>query len=390
VDSVRRLVVISAVVISMVLIWGLSWHEDNWAGKTMGTSYSVHIFRPGFLQSSAEISSADMPDTEIPETMELQKVLEEDLARVNQSMSTYIPDSEISKFNQIAAGDTCHPVSQDFMNVLTIAEKVYQDTDGYFDPTVGPLVDLWGFGGKSKLTLDWAPPSEDAIAETMKKVGFNSLELHKEDLCVIKRADVEVDLSAVAKGYGVDVLLNTLNKAGIANALVEIGGEVHVSGQKMPLRPWMKGAPWRIMIEKPSKDMVSIPVMTDALKEEINAPFSLKDQAVATSGNYRNYYEYKGQSFSHIINPKTGYPLEHQHDKSQLTSVSIFADSTGIADGYATGLFVLGLEAAQDVAIRQGLEVVLVYEDQSTKSFDVWVSPAYKKGVSKTRSHVES
>ena len=278
-------------------------------GPTMGTYYRVRVI-------------AESGDREA-----IQGLVEERLDAVDRAMSTYRDDSEISRFNRLAAGESL-VFSEETWAVLELAWRVREESGVAFDPTVGPLVDAWGFGAPGR-NPEPMPPGEDELTQLRQGVG--AIELSSEDRRVLKLvAHTALDLSAIAKGWAVDRVSEDLTNAGYANHLVEIGGEVRTAGHSST------GDPWRIAIERP-------PGQSDAEGSEDTLPPGLQqvleftDGALATSGDYRNYWERDGTRYSHTIDPRTGRPVEHA-----LASASVVHETCAIADAYATALMVLG------------------------------------------------
>ncbi|WP_233216494.1 FAD:protein FMN transferase [Blastopirellula marina] len=288
-------------------------------GRTMGTTYSVKVVAP-----------SDRFDAKA-----LQQQIDERLVEINQEMSTYIADSELSRFNQSQAGDW-FPVSAELAEVVALAKKISEDSDGAFDVTVGPMVNLWNFGP------DHHPekvPTDAAIAAALANIGDDKLEVRLDPPALKKSVDgLYVDLSAIAKGYGVDKIAELVAAAGVDAYMVEIGGEVRAAGRKPDV------SPWRIAIEKP------IPG-TRAIQQILE----LSDESLATSGDYRNFFEVDGQTFSHTIDPKTGRPLAHT-----LASVSVLHDDCAAADALATTLMVLGPDRGYNWAEEHKLAVLLL------------------------------
>jgi len=288
------------------------------AGDTMGTTWHVTVINP----------PRDVPQEG------LQRGIEEQLLKVNDSMSTYRDDSEISRFNA-AAPYTWIPVSHDFYYVLSTALRVGRQSQGAYDVSVAPLVELWGFGPKPGAD---ALPTEQLIADMLQRVGQDNIRLDDEVQAVMKLSDLSLDFSSLAKGYAVDVVAKWLAQQGISRALVEVGGEMKMSGMSG------RGDPWRVAIERP-----------DSGSRSVAAAISLTDNAVATSGNYRNYFEVDGKRYSHTIDPRTGRPVTHD-----LVSVTVVHSSAMLADAWATALTVLGAEQAMAVAQSQGLAVYFI------------------------------
>lgn len=286
-------------------------------GGTMGTTWSV-------IYDAA--SGVDGPG--------LQARLEEELVAINQALSTYIPEAEISQLNA-AESDISQVLSSRFSDVLTEALAVAALTGGAYDVTVGPLVELWGFGSREFVG---DVPSDQDISDALSLVGDNRLSWDAETRALTKPAGMRIDMSSIAKGYAVDRLTNIVRSSGIQNALVEIGGELRALGQ----RP--EGGPWRLAVESPVPSQSRI---IDAI--------NVSDAAVATSGDYRNYFEVDGVRYSHLVDPRTGYPVAHD-----LVSVTVVDDNCMRADALATALIVLGLEEARALADAEGLAAQFV------------------------------
>ena len=302
----------------------------NISGTKMGTSYHITI----------------VADQLPPEDLEQQ--IERLLSKVDNSMSTYKKDSEISQFNRLPIGQAM-TISQEFAEVVEISQKIWQLSNGAFDPTIGPLVDLWGFGpGERHDSI----PSSQTIAMTKAKIGFDSVVLKEQTLS--KTKSVALDLSAVAKGYAVDRVADLLEMLALPDYLVEIGGEIRVSGFNSD------GIAWRIAMELPQ------------LFAEVDRVINITDIAVATSGDYRNYFEKDGVRYSHTIDPKTGMPIDHN-----LASVTVLSPSCAEADAWATAFSVMGAEQGLALANKLNLAAyMLVRENEefvskSSASFDL-------------------
>ncbi|MEP5765578.1 MAG: FAD:protein FMN transferase [Halieaceae bacterium] len=304
------------------------------AGATMGTRYHI----------------AWLPQPGSPTAEQVHLAVEARLESINASMSTYRDDSEISRFNASPVGEWFE-LSAEFAQVFAMARSVGEASGGAYDVSVGPLVDLWGFGPAMGDTV----PSAEAIAAAMEIVGESQLEFDDQALALRKPVAMELDFSSIAKGYAVDVLAEWLLSRGVADFLVEVGGEIRVAGE----RP--SGGPWRIAVEKP-----------DHAGREMVAAVMLSDAAVATSGDYRNFFEVDGVRYSHTIDPRTGAPVRHE-----LVSVTVIEASAAMADAWATALTVLGTEKAMTVAIEQGLAVYLISRsgDELVKSYSPAMAP---------------
>lgn len=312
-------------------------------GKTMGTTYTVKYIDNGEVKNLAN-----------PEKVKSE--LDRLLIEVNNQMSTYQKDSEISRFNQLKEANQAVEISQDFAKVVEEAIRLNKITEGALDITIGPLVNLWGFGPDKRLN---EVPSDEQIKERASYVGIDKILLKKETKPTLTKSipNLYLDLSSIAKGFGVDKLAEHLEKIGVSNYLVEIGGELRGKGKNL------QGLDWRIAIEQP--------IMDQAQSAQITVP--LPNLGVATSGNYRNYFEdEKGNRLSHIIDPKKLSPVSHN-----LASITVFASTTMTADGLSTGLFVLGAERALALAEREKLAIFLIVKNGD--KFESQMSSEFKK-----------
>ncbi len=312
-------------------------------GKTMGTTYTV--------------KAVVEPDAN-PETVaKLGDIVQNAVDEVNNRMSTFKQDSELSKFNQFQ--DTApFQISREMMEVFTLAWRVSAETGGAFDVTVGPLVNAWGFGPPGHETK---PPTDEELAALRERVGYEKVEIDP-DACTLRktRPDIYCDLSAIAKGYGVDQVAKALEAAGFQRYMVEVGGEVRTLGVNSA------GEPWRIAIEQPTPD-----------ERSIEKVVPLNGWSMATSGDYRNFRQVDGQTFSHEIDPHTGRPIQHK-----LAAASVIAKDCATADAYATGMMVLGPEAGMALAQKEGLIVLLIlhgenggFKVETSRAFDQFINP---------------
>lgn len=260
------------------------------------------------------------------------------LEAVNAEMSTWREDSVISRFNRAAPG-TVVQLPPGFVAVLRDALALARDTAGAYDPTVGPLVNLWGFGPDGTRR---EPPSAEAIAAAQARVGWQRLAFEPASAQLLQPGGLYLDLSSIAKGHGVDRVVTHLRERGLRSAMFDIGGDLRVIGQ----RP--DGKPWQIGIERPAEGA-----------REIHSVVSMPaDQALATSGGYRNFFREGGRRFAHLIDPRTAQPVAHR-----LVSTSVLHASCTLADGWATALSVLGVEQGLAMARERGLEVLLMSAD---------------------------
>lgn len=292
-------------------------------GMTMGTTYNIKV----------------VATPEHVESLKLHSKIETVLKQVNQEMSTYIPNSEISLFNKSNSRDIFE-ISNGFSRVLKESIRLGELSNGKLDITVGPLVNLWGFGPEQRPEK---VPSENILASTLTRVGLKNLHLNGNQLSK-DIPNLFIDLSTTAKGYGVDVVAELIEANGIVNYLVEIGGEMRLKGFKHT------GELWAIAIEKPLLD----PSGEQRAVHQVIIP---KDNAVATSGDYRNYFETDGQRFSHIIDPATGKPINHN-----LVSVTVIHPSSMTADGLSTTLMVMGNDQGMKFAVENNLAALFIYK----------------------------
>jgi len=298
----------------------------------MGTTYQVRFV-------SAEWDSTTR-------RQEVAKAIEGLLGEINQSMSTYIESSTISKINASTDLKKWHPVDRHFQIVFERSRQIYKDTNHAFNPAVGPLVNAWGFGPDDPETL----PDDAAVRTLLKVVDFDSFEFRESPPSMKKHiGGARLDFSAIAKGYGVDAIGDLLEQRGVRNYLVEIGGEVRARGQHAD------GHPWRVGIEKPADNPLG--------DRTIQMVIELRNAGLATSGTYRNYEIKDGKRIAHIIDPATGYPAQNS-----LLSVSVVAEDTMTADAYATALMVMGLDAGLRFVEEHGnLHAYFVAADESNK-----------------------
>jgi thiamine biosynthesis lipoprotein len=327
----------------LVVLAGLSWQrlvrsaeppQLALAGQAMGTTWSLRL--------------GSEPDVALDE---LARLVQERLDQVDRAMSTYKADSELSRFNRHASLEP-FAVSSATLEVFRVATEVSERSGGALDVTVGPLVALWGFGAGAK--IPGAPPPEE-LERVLERVGWRRIELDESAGTLTKtHPETICDLSAVAKGYAVDRAAEALVERGVADFLFELGGELSARGQ----RP--EGGPWRVGIEDANES-----------GRDVLEVVHLGDEALATSGDYRNYYEEDGVRRSHLLDPRTGRPIEHG-----LASVSVIHARAAQADAWATALAVLGHEEGRRIAEEEGLAVHFVlrqpdgsFASRSTASF---------------------
>jgi len=293
-------------------------------GEAMGTTFNVAI-------------------VEAPKTLDkdaLEASIVESLMRIDNLASTWRVDSELTAFNRDQSIDWII-VSAEFCAMLDSALALGVESNGAFDVTIGPLVNLWGFGPDGQVT---APPSDSEIQAAMQSVGFDKIEADCPERLVRKDdATMYVDLSGWAKGHAVDELEKLLDETGLDNYLVEIGGEIRVKGHNS------EGLDWAVAIEAPSTS-----------ERVPHAVVRVTNTSVATSGDYRNYFEHDGQRYSHTIDPRTGYPIAHD-----LAAVTVIHASTAYADAMATALLVLGPDAGPALARQLNIAAYFLMRDAS-------------------------
>jgi len=307
---------------AMVLVWWIRESKNSQqpleklelTGATMGTSYQVKYLTSGPVNYQNSIDSL--------------------LEDFNLCLSTYIPESEISRFNR----GTLHKFERPyFYNILTRSQLIYKNTNGAFDPTVMPLVSAWGFGPKKA-----EMPNQLEVDNLLTRIGFEKIFFDEYAVCKLQ-PQTQLDFSAIAKGYAVDLVMSFLKNKDLKNIFVEIGGEISALGVND------KEKPWAVYIEKP-----------DDHQRSVQAIASLDNMAIATSGNYRNFYIKDGKKYAHTISPFSGYPVQHN-----LLSATVFAKDCATADAYATAFMVIGLQKSLDiVSAHKELEAYFIYGDQ--------------------------
>jgi thiamine biosynthesis lipoprotein len=289
--------------LTALLCTACQWERElRLSGKTMGTTYHIKVVAGLF-------TSGD----------DLQRQIDKRLAAINRSMSTYDPASEISRFNAFSSAGQPFTPSDDFLNVLQVAAEVHKLTDGAWDGTLDPLINLWGFGRKKTLNRI---PDEKEIQQALAHVGFGRIRLDPSGTITKTDPAVTLDLASIAKGYGVDEIARLLGREGFSHFLVEIGGEVYARGRRKD------GKSWRVGINRPD---------SQAALDDVYQSVPLKDRAMATSGDYRIFFQVDDQSYSHILDPRTGRPVTNR-----VVSATVVAANCTVADGLATALMVMG------------------------------------------------
>ena len=308
------------IILLVIVSCGPSQKNTKLSGPVFGTSYSITYY------SGYEL--------------DFQEAFDSLFAAINKSLSTYMEDSDISKINRNEPG----LVDDHFKTVFNASKKIYEETDGVFDPTIGAVVNAWNFGPKGKVIgLDSLK-----IDSLMASVGFNKVSIVGDR--VVKQNPITfLDFNAIAKGYAVDVISNYLESQHVENYIIEIGGEIRCKGMNVETQK-----PWHVGIEKPNFDG------TQSLLKVIG----MDDEAMATSGTYRKYHtDESGNRYSHIIDPKTGYP-----SKTNLLSISVIAENCMLADAYATAFKAMGMEKVkQFLKTHPELKVFLIFENDNNE-----------------------
>ncbi len=313
-----------------------SMGEHVFSGETQGTTYTI------------KVCAAQQP---VGGEASLRKSIETRLASIDSALSTYRPDSEISKFNA-HADLTPFKVSADVIKIFQLANEVSVASGGAFDVTVAPLVKAWGFGPGGR---QGGPPPVEELERLRSKVGYGKIKIDPTALTLSKtEPEVTCDLNAIAQGYTVDKIAEDFDASMYSNYMVEVGGEVRTRGLNA------RGQAWQIGVEKP-----------DSAGHVINLIVRISDNAISTSGDYRNYYEENGVRISHHLDPRTGRPITNT-----LASVSVINRKCALADAYATALTVLGPEAGYELALKQELPALFIVHS-GTESFSEKSTPAF-------------
>lgn len=305
-------------------------------GKTMGTFWRVSVI--GVDEAKAQALRA-----------KVQAQLDAD----DRLLSTWKNDSALMRFNH-AADTRPWPVSEAMAHIVTLSLRIGAKTDGAMDITVGPLVNLWGFGPDKQPV---ATPDAQAIAAAKARTGLQHLQVINQSGRQFLQKDIPdlfVDLSTVGEGYAADHLARLMEQEGISRYLVSVGGALVSRGMNG------EGKPWRVAIQKPTDRENAVQAIVD-----------INGHGISTSGSYRNYYELDGKRISHVIDPQTGQPITHK-----LVSVTVIAPTALEADGWDTGLMVLGPEKAQQVVREQGLAVYMIVKEG--EGFKTWMSPQFR------------
>ncbi len=308
-------------------------NQQTITGYVFGTYYVIKINTP---EQNKELIS------------EIDKIFQ----TVNMHLSIFEKNSELNKLNQANANIPIH-VSAHLYKLLKASQNIYLQTDGYFDPSVSPLIELWGFGTNKEHKM----PNKEKINQIRQIIGFSKISLQEPDLVIKKQKDLNLNLSAIAKGYAVDLVAQKLSELGYKDFLIDIGGEIFVAGYRND-----KKEGWGIGIATPKEG-----------EYKNSLAMELSNIALATSGNYRNFYYINGQKYAHTINPKTGYPVKHH-----LLSATVFHEKCMFADAYATAMMSMGEEKALQLANKYNIAAILIVADNKDSHQIIYSNQAMK------------
>ncbi|MDR5589578.1 FAD:protein FMN transferase [Christiangramia sp. SM2212] len=329
-------------IFSILLLIGCNTEKENniheYYGEALGTTYSVKYFSN--------------------EELQFEKSLDSILDDINSSMSTYITKSDISKINR---GDTTVEVDDNFIKVFNASEKIFKESNGFFDPTVGVLVNAYGFGpGKALKAIDSVK-----LDSLRKLVGFDKIRIQSDKTIKKENPAIYIDFNAIAKGYTIDVIAEYLESQDVENYLVELGGELRAKGKNLD-----NDLEWIVGIDDPDQE--------EGEKRKLYAKLKLVNAAMATSGNYRKYRtdSLTGQKYVHTINPKTA-----KAEKSNILSASVIAENCMLADGYATAFMALGLERTKSTLEKlEGVEVYILYSTENG-GMEIFQTPGFQENI---------
>ena len=320
----RRSIAITIALFICVVISGCGPVETEIRGETMGTIYSIKIMTGRFDR-----------------TGHLSDLVTARLQEINASMSTFIEDSEISTFNDSTENVPFTP-SADFLEVMRVAMDIHKRSEGAWDGSLDPLVTLWGFGRDGQKEK---PPSQEEIEDSLALVDFSRISISSDGKFLKNDPRLTIDLASIAKGYGVDAIAALLKDEGYEDFLVEVGGEIFASGKKD------KNNSWRVGINTPS---------SSAGFGQVYKVLTVAGKGLATSGDYRNFFVSEGRMYSHILDPRTGYPVTNG-----VVSASVVADTCTLADGLATALMVMGPDAGVELVEQlTNVEALIIVRNQ--------------------------
>ncbi|MET3136745.1 thiamine biosynthesis lipoprotein [Undibacterium sp. GrIS 1.2] len=318
-------------------------YTEDFSGATMGTTWAVKLVRPQYISA-----------------VQLQNGMQQALDKVVAQMSTWLADSDISRFNQAAAG-SWHVLPPEFFKVLDYGLFIAQQTSGAYDPSIGHLVNVWGFGPDKNAGQI---PSKEVLEQARRQSGYQKLQVDRLKQNVYQPGGLSIDLSSIAKGFGVDQVARYLEAQGILSYLVEVGGELRGLGTKPDNTPW-----W--------VELEQVQTQTEAQTQTTSTAsiVALHGLSIATSGDYRRYFDYEGQRFSHTIDPCTGYPVTHN-----LAAVTVLHAECMIADALATAMTVMGLTLGMAYANQLHVAALFVCRGAATTHGD---QPAFTEHMSK-------
>ncbi len=308
---------------------------ERFGGPTMGSSYSIQYVR----------------ESGGPSRLEVQEAVEAILRDIDEQYSTYRGDSTVSRFNQLQAGQ-CLVLGKDVWALVGFGQQLAEQSQGAFDLTVEPLLDLWGFGPQARQEH---VPDPLQLAQVRQRVGYHHLHVEGDALC--KDAAVELDFNSIAAGHAVDLIAERLEAMGVANFLAEATGELKAVGRKRD------GSPWRVALELPRED-----------RQIVRQVIDVDGLAVSTSGDYRHYFKDNGRRYSHAFDARLGRPVEHD-----LAAVTVLDASALRADGYSTLLLILGPEQGWDFAVSHGIAAMLVTRAEG--GFVSRATPAFEQAL---------
>ena len=329
-ELLQQIRLASVILMALVCIACQPKKELRLSGKTMGTTYQIKVVT-GWLTSGSD----------------LQRKVDDRLAAINKSMSTYEPTSEISRFNAITTVNEPFSPSADLLAVLQVGTELHRLTDGAWDGTLDPLVNLWGFGRKGAVSQ---APDEGEIRQAIARVGFDRIVLDPSGTLSKMNPGVTLDLASIAKGFGVDAIARLLDDNGFSHFLVEIGGEVYARGRRKD------GNAWRVGINRPDRE---------AAFSDVYRAVPLTDRAMATSGDYRIFFQVDNQTYAHVLDPRTGRPVTNG-----VVSATVVAANCTVADGLATALMVMGPEKGVALVNRLASVECLIVVRQPDGSLD--------------------
>jgi thiamine biosynthesis lipoprotein len=328
----HRILFFTLLVLPLLLMSCDRQHTLKFAGETQGTTYHVTI-----VEKNSTLSR-----------QKLQQRIEQRLGEIDAALSNYRDDSELNRFNRAAVGEWVE-LNRDLYTVLTISDRISRASDGAFDVTVAPLVELWGFGPNSKSKT---VPAEAAVKVALAQVGYRYLDIDPAQPRAKKLRTLSVDVNGIAQGYTVDQLAEVLSAEGCVDFMVEVGGELRLAGHNVDAELWA------IDIEQPSDGLVQ--------SQQVIAATAV---GITTAGDYHDYFEKDGRRYSHTIDPRTGKPIAHA-----LASVTVIASSAVVADGYDTALEVMGPEAG--FAFAQRMNIAAYFIERDAKGFVARATPA--------------